>query len=145
MKDGRGMQGVRRSEQRCVHSGHGESILGSQRSLVCVGAKRRGFRQRRTPGRGNASVASPFGREADSLRVLSVNVLTSGWVKLLNHTRLTGMRWHFLFYLISGDLKAPSFVGGKWQIRLLFQKFVDGFIVVVFTVSANETHFRFKM
>lgn len=33
----------------------------------------------------------------------------------------------------------------KRQIPLLFQWFVDSFIVVLFTGSANETHFRFKM
>lgn len=74
------------------------------------GQATRGFRQGRTPGSGNACIASPFGRDTDCLCVLSVNVLTSGWLKLLHQTHLTGMIWHFLFYLISGDIKAPSFV-----------------------------------
>ena len=33
---------------------------------------------------------SPFGRETDSLHMLSVNVLTSGCLKLLNEAHLTG-------------------------------------------------------
>lgn len=96
-----------------MHSGCGESLLGTQHTPARAGAKQRGFRQGRTPGSGNACIASPFSRDTDCLRVLSVNVLTSGWLKLLRQTHLAGMIWHFLFYLISGDIKAPSFVCGE--------------------------------
>lgn len=71
----------------------GQSTLGPAHT----GQRQRGFRPRRIAVRGNAHAPFLFSKEADCLHVLSVNVLTSGWLKLLNHAHLSGMIWHFAF------------------------------------------------
>lgn len=73
----------------------GEHLREPAHPDTCRGKAKR-FQARGNSGEGECLYCFPFGRKADSLRVLPVNVLTSGWLKLLNQTHLARMIWHFL-------------------------------------------------
>lgn len=90
MKDGRGMWGQRSEPERSVVDalwGEGRAPQGASTRW----GKVERFQARENTWEKECLYCFPLGREADSIRVLPVNLLTSCWLKLLSRTHVTGI------------------------------------------------------